>query len=110
MPPKEFEEYTIACGIGNEEKLTYVATSETAPWVPEWLHNPPFESGWTLKVDAGDWATIPISQLNTSCTITSLCEPRPLRLHCEYCGCVSGKDFGTCEHCGAPLVPMEYYI
>ena len=65
---------------------------------------------WTLTVNNNDWMTIPISELNTSCTITSLCEPRPLRLHCEYCGCVSSKDFGTCEHCGAPLVPMEYYI
>ena len=108
MPPKEFEEYTIMCGIGNEEKLTYVATSETFPSVT--TSDVPFDGGWTLRVDKGDWMTIPISQLNTSCTITSLCEPRPLRLHCEYCGCVSGKDFGTCEHCGAPLVPMEYYI
>jgi len=22
---------------------------------------------------------------------------------CEYCGCVSDRDYGTCEHCGAPL-------
>lgn len=64
---------------------------------------------WTLTVNNNDWMTIPISELNTSCTITSLYEPRPLRLHCEYCGCVSSKDFGTCEHCGAPLVPLEYY-
>ena len=25
------------------------------------------------------------------------------RLRCEYCGCLSEKDYGTCEHCGAPL-------
>lgn len=25
------------------------------------------------------------------------------RLVCEYCGCISGKDHGTCEHCGAVL-------
>lgn len=25
------------------------------------------------------------------------------RKRCEYCGCLSDKDFGTCEHCGAPL-------
>lgn len=25
------------------------------------------------------------------------------RLRCEYCGCLSKKDYGTCEHCGAPL-------
>ena len=29
---------------------------------------------------------------------------RPRRLKCEYCGCISGKEYGTCEHCGAPLV------
>ena len=25
------------------------------------------------------------------------------KLACEYCGCISEKDHGTCEHCGAPL-------
>lgn len=25
------------------------------------------------------------------------------RKRCEYCGCLSEKDYGTCEHCGAPL-------
>ena len=30
-------------------------------------------------------------------------QPRPKRLRCEYCGCLSEKDYGTCEHCGAPL-------
>lgn len=25
------------------------------------------------------------------------------RFVCEYCGCISGKDHGTCEHCGAVL-------
>lgn len=29
------------------------------------------------------------------------------RLVCEYCGCISDKDHGTCEHCGAPLKEME---
>ena len=28
------------------------------------------------------------------------------RVKCEYCGCVANKDYGTCDHCGAPL-PME---
>ena len=22
---------------------------------------------------------------------------------CAYCGCIAEKDYGTCEHCGAPL-------
>jgi hypothetical protein len=25
------------------------------------------------------------------------------RLKCEYCGCIADKDYGTCDHCGAPL-------
>ena len=29
------------------------------------------------------------------------------RLYCEYCGCISEKEHGTCEHCGAPLKEME---
>ena len=108
MPPKEFEEYTIMCGIGNEEKITYVATSESFSSVS--ASDFPFDGGRTLKVSDGDCATISISDINANCTITGLYEPRPRRLRCEYCGCVSGRDFGTCEHCGAPLVPMEYYI
>lgn len=30
-------------------------------------------------------------------------DTKPHRLRCEYCGCLSEKDYGTCEHCGAPL-------
>lgn len=33
---------------------------------------------------------------------------RPRRLKCNYCGCISSKESGTCEHCGAPLVEDEY--
>lgn len=33
---------------------------------------------------------------------------RPRRLKCVYCGCISGKESGTCEHCGAPLIEDEY--
>lgn len=29
------------------------------------------------------------------------------RLYCEYCGCISEKEHGTCERCGAPLKEME---
>lgn len=29
------------------------------------------------------------------------------RLYCEYCGCISEKEHGTCEHCGAPLKEMD---
>lgn len=99
MPPKNFEEYTITYGVGNEETRTYVATSESLAEDGLWYCIP------------NDSLTIPISDWNTSVTIgtANLYEPRPLRLHCEYCGCVSKKDYGTCEHCGAPLIPLEYY-
>ena len=33
---------------------------------------------------------------------------RPRRLKCVYSGCISSKESGTCEHCGAPLVEDEY--
>ena len=33
---------------------------------------------------------------------------RPRRLRCVYCDCISSKESGTCEHCGAPLVEDEY--
>lgn len=60
---------------------------------------------WTLTTGIGDSATIPISDWNTSVTIgtSNLYESRPRRLKCEYCGCISSKEFGTCEYCGAPL-------
>ena len=101
MPTRDFEEYTITYGVGNQETKTWVATSES-------LAEDVDLTRWTLSCP--NTLTIPISDWNTSVTIgtTSFCEPRPLRLHCEYCGCVSSKDYGTCEHCGAPLVPLEY--
>lgn len=34
---------------------------------------------------------------------------KPRRLKCQYCGCISEKDYGTCEHCGAPLVEEKDY-
>lgn len=30
-------------------------------------------------------------------------DAKPRRLKCEYCGCIADKDYGTCDHCGAPL-------
>lgn len=33
---------------------------------------------------------------------------RPRRLKCAYCDCISSKESGTCEHCGAPLIEEEY--
>lgn len=36
-------------------------------------------------------------------------DAKPRRLKCQYCGCISGKDYGTCEHCGAPLIEEKDY-
>lgn len=30
------------------------------------------------------------------------------RLKCAYCDCISSKESGTCENCGAPLIEEEY--
>ena len=96
MPTKEFEEYTIAYGIGNEETKTWVATSESLAEDVDLTH-------WTLSCP--DTLTVNISDWNNCVTIgtSNLYESRPRRLRCEYCGCISSKEFGTCEHCGAPL-------
>lgn len=32
---------------------------------------------------------------------------RPRRLKCSYCGCISERDYGTCDHCGAPLTEEQ---
>lgn len=47
--------------------------------------------------------------LRTPDPIVSITDERSYkkRLYCEYCGCISEKDHGTCEHCGAPLKEME---
>lgn len=34
---------------------------------------------------------------------------KPRRLKCQYCGCISEKDYGTCKHCGAPLIEEKDY-
>jgi hypothetical protein len=36
-------------------------------------------------------------------------DAKPRRLKCQYCGCISEKDYGTCEHCGAPLIEEKDY-
>ncbi len=37
-------------------------------------------------------------------TVTADLElPAEHRKRCAYCGVLSEKDYGTCDHCGAPL-------
>lgn len=81
------------------------------------------KSQWQGECSVSDWIKehesdfIPYSCSITANTATTqvvnnaICwreEPlRPnKRLYCEYCGCISEKDHGTCEHCGAPLKEM----
>lgn len=41
--------------------------------------------------------------MDGNASVYRLMDTKPRRLRCEYCGCLSEKDYGTCEHCGAPL-------
>ena len=98
MPTGSLEEFTIHAGVGEPIEFTGTITSLSS------------EDGLWHCIP-NDSLTISLTDLNTWITTgANFSEPRPLRLKCEYCGCVSSKDFGTCEFCGAPLVPMEYYI
>ena len=98
MPTGELNGFTLYSEVGEPIEFSGTLTTTTEANEKFFVLNP------------SHIHTISISDINTTCTITGSYEPRHLRLHCEYCGCVSGKDYGTCEHCGAPLVPMEYYI
>lgn len=100
MPTREIENFTIYSEVG--EPIQFTGTLSTT----DSLTVDPSMEGWSLVVNDGTWSTISATNINAS--IVSAWEPRPLRMICEYCGCVSKKDYGTCEHCGAPLVPLEY--
>lgn len=59
-----------------------------------------------LYVDGGEsiWTVISDGQFKIGPAIISAAPiEAPRKLACEYCGCISEKDHGTCEHCGAPL-------
>lgn len=60
---------------------------------------------WELKPSLEDNLCC-ISSIQDAC-ITAYEMPTRRRLRCEYCGCISDKEHGTCEHCGAPLKEME---
>lgn len=78
------------------------------------------KSQWQGECAVNDWIkehVIPYSCSITANTATmrvtndSICWAEPFRpnkrLYCEYCGCISEKEHGTCDHCGAPLKEME---
>lgn len=44
-----------------------------------------------------------IAKMQSRWTPKVIDDPKPKRIRCQYCGCLSEKDYGTCEHCGASL-------
>lgn len=68
---------------------------------------------WKVGIDSDYMLRTPeqIARIGLCCidTVSSWASeaPRYKRLYCEYCGCISEKEHGTCEHCGAPLKEME---
>ena len=69
--------------------------------VNDWIKE--HESDFSYLITA-DTATLQVA--NNGIWRTEQLRPNK-RLHCEYCGCISDKEHGTCEHCGAPLKEME---
>ena len=62
----------------------------------------------TKPLNARAIITNPVIGLTTTgCSTPNWISYKRRRLVCEYCGCISGKENGTCEHCGAPLVEEE---
>ena len=98
----------LACDVG-------VNLDEMARELADYNTNKITES-YTITGGLGNSVSISLipadSQLLTidGTCYTSLVQDyyRPRRLKCVYCGCISGKESGTCEHCGAPLVEDEY--
>ena len=76
---KVAESYTVTGGLGNSVSISLI---------------PP--DSQLLTVDGTCYTSIETSYY------------RPRRLKCVYCDCISSKESGTCEHCGAPLVEDEY--
>ena len=76
-------------------------------------------TGEMLVYRKGAWESVSltntISSIEYSCGfVTAYGGPgvreTKTRLRCEYCGCISGKEYGTCEHCGAPLVREDIWM
>lgn len=72
---------------GIENKIEEIKTSseETKDW-NAWEHLVNIN---TIEHEVETWVPV---------------DAKPRRLKCQYCGCISEKDYGTCEHCGAPLI------
>jgi hypothetical protein len=73
------ESYTVTGGLGNSVSISLIPTDNRL-----------------FTVDGTCYTSIETSYY------------RPRRLKCVYCDCISSKESGTCEHCGAPLVEDEY--
>ena len=57
------------------------------------------KNGMLARQAIGEFGAGPILAL----TYNNQPDQNFIRKRCEYCGCISEKTFGTCEHCGAPL-------
>lgn len=58
-----------------------------------------YRSGKKKKFQFDPFSYSPLLESNTV-------ENSTRRLRCEYCGCISEKDHGTCSHCGAVLTEV----
>lgn len=59
-----------------------------------------YRSGKKKKFQFDPFSYHPLLESNTVKNSTR-------RLRCEYCGCISEKDHGTCSHCGAVLTEVS---
>ena len=59
-----------------------------------------YRSGKKKKFQFDPFSYPPLLESNTVKNSTK-------RLRCEYCGCISEKDHGTCSHCGAVLTEVS---
>lgn len=57
----------------------------------------------TLDADGNLKSWTPEDKVISVSTSKLIDDPKPKRIRCQYCGCLSEKDYGTCEHCGAAL-------
>lgn len=58
-----------------------------------------YRSGKKKKVQIDPFSYPPLSGSNMKNSTR--------RLRCEYCGCLSEKNHGTCSHCGAVLTEVS---
>ena len=83
---------------------------EVDPEIASFLAKPPMSKEQLrqlMEMNTVSFTTLDttLSRIDNTATIEAWRpEPQPpRRLRCEYCGCLAEKDYGNCDHCGAPL-------